>query len=671
MLVNFGQRSGRVAALIVVLITVVFIAGCGPSDGGEGWTDVTGDVAPGAGSEGAGDEAEPAAVGGEPGAASEGLSVEPGTQEVGEDGVTVGFTIDGFAFRGDPQAPIVMEEYSDYQCPFCSRFVRETLPFIDEEQIANGEVVLVFYDYPLPSHPQAPAAHEAAYCAGEEGASAYWAMHDALFENLSEWTEQENTTELFSGYANEIGLDVDQFESCLAGGTFTAKVEESVLAAAQRGVNSTPSFFINGQSLTGAQPLETFRQAIETVRNGGQLAGAPESPSAQPGVAPTPVAINDDVAATLGDPNAPVTIVEFTDYQCPYCARHAAQTMPSLIEQYIDAGQVYYVVKDFPLDNIHPQARLAAAAARCAGEQDAYWAMHDELFASHSQWATGSQDSQAHFVSIAANLDLDAGAFEACLESGRHDEAVERNFGEGLSLGVSATPTFFINGYPVPGAQPLQIFDFAIGLAAEGRLGEAYVQPEAEPTPDPTKPVDIALGDAPRIGDPDAPVVIVEYTDFQCPYCSRHFGQTYPQILEKYVENGTVLYVFKDFPLTNIHPQAQLAAEAARCADDQASYLAMHDMLFERQSEWNNRSNAGELFTSYAGELELDTAAFAACLESREHEAGVLADLEEGSRLGVRGTPAFFLNGHFLSGAQPYAVFEQAIQQLAAEAGAN
>lgn len=678
---QFVHSRQRIILLVLLLSSAVLllVSACGPAGNqseDDGWTDVSESEAPASSGsedivdgEGAAPIVEEAQ---ETTSTQPGLEVDPGTQETDAKGLTVGFTTDGFAFRGDPQAPVVMETYSDYQCPFCGRFAAQTLPSLEQNQIDSGDVVLVFYDFPLPSHPQAPAAHQAAYCAGEEGAAAYWAMHDTLFAQLDTWANQQNTTELFTGFANEIDIDAEAFRGCLESGRYVDHVESSVASGAQRGVNSTPSFFINGQMMTGAQPLEAFNQAIDTVMSGGQVAGAEQpAPTRVPGVEPTPVSFRDDVAATMGDPDAAVTIIEFTDYQCPYCARHATQTLPGLIEEYIESGDVYYVVKDFPLDNIHPLARGAAAAARCAGDQDAYWEMHDELFARQQEWANAGAQSQEIYGSIAADLGLDRSSFEQCLDSGLYDGAVQANFSEGRELGVSATPTFFINGYPVPGAQPAEVFDFAIGLAQEDRLGEAYVQqeePEPEPQPDPNEAVDISLGDAPRIGDPDAPVVIVEYTDFQCPYCSRHFQQTYPQIVENYVDTGEVLYVFKDFPLTSIHPQAVLAAEAARCARDQGAYIEMHDMLFNRQSEWNNRGDAASIFNSYASDLGLDTETFAACLESRQHRDGVMAELDEGVQLGVRGTPGFFINGHFLSGAQPYSVFEQAIEQLAAEA---
>jgi len=124
-----------------------------------------------------------------------------------------------------------------------------------------------------------------------------------------------------------------------------------------------------------------------------------------------------------------------------------------------------------------------------------------------------------------------------------------------------------------------------------------------------------------------------------------------------------------DFPLTSIHPQAQLAAEAARCANDQDAYIEMHDMLFSRQDAWSGRGDAADIFTGFAGELGLDEAAFSDCLLSGQHTETVQADLARGEGLGVNGTPAFFLNGHFISGAQPYSVFQGAIDSLLAEQG--
>jgi protein-disulfide isomerase len=128
--------------------------------------------------------------------------------------------------------------------------------------------------------------------------------------------------------------------------------------------------------------------------------------------------------------------------------------------------------------------------------------------------------------------------------------------------------------------------------------------------------------------------------------------------------------VFKDLPLTSIHPQAVLAAEATRCAGDQdeEAHFPMHKLLFEKQKDWSGKSNAAELFVEYAGELGLDSADMQTCLEEHEFEAAVQADLQEAMELGFNGTPAFLINGQPLVGAQPFEVFAQAIESLLATA---
>ncbi len=591
------------------------------------------------------------------------LSVSGDETEYDANGIEVGFTEDGRPYRGDRSAPVVLEEFSDFQCPFCSRYVAETLPALMDNQIAEGEVVTIFYDYPLTSiHPQATAASHAARCAGEQGAVAYWDMHDTIFSRPNEWANN-SAAAVFNGYAQELGLDIAAFGECQSSGKYDTAIEDDIALGRSRGVGSTPSFFVNDQPLIGAQPLSVFNQVIEAALNGEVAAVQPPEPAA-PAVAPTPATIpTDNFAAALGDPNAPVTIVEYTDYQCPFCQRYSQETMPQMITNLIETGRVYYMIKDFPLDQIHPDARAAAAAARCAGDQDAYWEMHDAIFNNQSAWAEGA--AAQVLTGIAAGLGLDMDSYAACIDGRKYDDAVQANLEEGSRLGVQGTPAFFIDGFPISGAQPFELFEYGVGLAEAGELAEAYVPREAppEPTP-PSGPVDVPVGDAFSIGDPDAPVTIVEYTDFQCPFCSRHVQQTFPFIKENYIDEGLVRYVFKDFPLTSIHPQAVGAALAARCAGDQDAYLEMHDLLFAAQGEWANQSNAMALFAGYAGQLGLDTALFTTCMESNKYEASVMADLEEGVSLGVRGTPAFFINGNFVSGAQPYSAFEEAINLM-------
>lgn len=158
-------------------------------------------------------------------------------------------------------------------------------------------------------------------------------------------------------------------------------------------------------------------------------------------------------------------------------------------------------------------------------------------------------------------------------------------------------------------------------------------------------------------GSSKAPVTIIEFSDFQCPYCGRFFSETLPLIKEKYIDTGKVQFVYRDFPL-GIHQHAQKAAEAAECAGEQEKYWDYHDLLFENQNALDTAS-----LKAYAKQLGLNTEKFNDCLDQGKMTEEVQNDFQEGSRYGVTGTPAFFINDVKIVGAQPYAAFEQIIEQ--------
>ena len=187
-----------------------------------------------------------------------------------------------------------------------------------------------------------------------------------------------------------------------------------------------------------------------------QQAGYPVEGTGVPTPSPQDVAIEE--MTVLGDPDAPVTIEDFTDFQCPYCRQHALQTLPQIKKAYIESGQVRYVVKDFPLPS-HPNATIAAEAARCAGAQGAYWPMHGLLFENQKQWSPlGPELVAGAFVEYAANLDLDTVAYRQCIESGELGELIRLDVWEGEQAGVPGTPSFRINGELIRGAYPFETF---------------------------------------------------------------------------------------------------------------------------------------------------------------------------------------------------------------------
>lgn len=162
-------------------------------------------------------------------------------------------------------------------------------------------------------------------------------------------------------------------------------------------------------------------------------------------------------------------------------------------------------------------------------------------------------------------------------------------------------------------------------------------------------------------GSENAPVTMVEFTDYQCPFCARHFENTQPQIDKEYIETGKVRYLVRDLPLP-IHPNAPAAAMAARCAGDQGKYWEMHDMLFEKQNEWSS-GDTTQLFSTYAEDLGLDGGALTSCVSSQKHKAAMDKDTSLAQRIGASGTPAFLINRELVIGAQPFPVFEQAIEK--------
>lgn len=179
---------------------------------------------------------------------------------------------------------------------------------------------------------------------------------------------------------------------------------------------------------------------------------------------PQTPAVSADDDPLLGDPEAPVLIVEFSDYQCPFCRRFEVETIPQIIQAYIDTGKVRLAFRDFPLTQIHANALPAALASECADEQGSFWPYHDMLFAKQSDWAQ-SNDIKTTLVHYAVELALDGNAFSACLEENRYLEEVQHDFSDGVSYGITGTPSFFINGKKLVGAVPFSEFQTAIDAA--------------------------------------------------------------------------------------------------------------------------------------------------------------------------------------------------------------
>ena len=178
-------------------------------------------------------------------------------------GVEVNPAILEAAYRiGDPNAPVTIIEFSDYQCPFCQRWYNDVYLKL-KPYFEDGSVQLIFVDFPLQIHPQAPIAAQAAHCGGElAGQEGYWKMHDALFINMNQWSGSQNPAEIFNELATNAGLDGKAVQECVESERFSAKVDAGLQEGVKLDITGTPTFFVNGNRLVGAQPWEVFEQYL-------------------------------------------------------------------------------------------------------------------------------------------------------------------------------------------------------------------------------------------------------------------------------------------------------------------------------------------------------------------------------------------------------------------------
>ncbi|MGA2505778.1 MAG: DsbA family protein [Anaerolineales bacterium] len=193
---------------------------------------------------------------------------------------------------------------------------------------------------------------------------------------------------------------------------------------------------------------------------------------------------------------------------------------------------------------------------------------------------------------------------------------------------------------------------FVLGLGAGYLLWSPKPATLAADTPG-SQHVTVSTDGDPSIGPADAPITIVEFGDYQCPYCQAWYQQTFDQLMANYP--GKILFVYRDLPLP-MHPESLPAAEAANCAGEQGAYWKFHDDLFSGQFQLGRTA-----YEQYASDLGLDTAAFTTCLDDHHTQAEVKADAADAARLGLNGTPSFVINGQILIGAQPFEQFKAII----------
>ena len=362
--------------------------------------------------------------------------------------------------KGPKNAKVTIVEWSDYQCPFCARAEPTVKQILDTYK---DDVRVVWRNEPLSFHPQAMPAAKAAMAAHKQGK--FWQMHEKLFAG-----QQQLGEENYEKWAKEIGLNVSRWKVDKESAEIADQINKDATYGQQVGADGTPTFFINGKVIAGAMPFASFQPIIdEQIKKANELIAkgtpreklydalvdanvkaAPAAPAAQAAAGDAGEKVKIDVgdSPALGPKNAPITIAVWSDFQCPFCSR-VEPTLKQIRDEY--GNKVKIVWKDQPL-SFHPNAMPAAEAARAAGEQGKFWEMHDRLFA--NQGALGPE----LYERLAKELKLDMARFKSAIESKKFQPKIQADMAAGNAVGANGTPTLFINGRKLVGAQPFPAF---------------------------------------------------------------------------------------------------------------------------------------------------------------------------------------------------------------------
>jgi protein-disulfide isomerase len=609
--------------------------------------------------------------------------------------------------QGPNNALATVVVFSDFQCPFCSR-VEDTLRRLRQEY--PNDVRIVWKDNPLPFHDKATPAAEAAREAFAQGGNAkFWAMHDLLFEHQQNLERAD-----LERYAQQLGLNMQRFRAALDGHTHQAAIERDKTLATSINAQGTPNFFINGTNLVGAQPFEKFKTLVDrvlararTITPRNQVYAqmvrdpVPGDEPAQPSQPQQPQRTEDPNAVyrvpvgnspAQGPANALVTLVVFSDFQCPFCSR-VEPTLANLRRRYGNDLRVVWKNEPLPFhDKARPAAELAMEAYAQGGNAK-FWAAHALLF-EHQQ-----NLDRADLDRYAQQLGLNMARYTAAMNNHTHQASIDADHQLAQQVEANGTPHFFINGRRLVGAQPedafVRIIDEVKGKAEElirtspgttranvyertianGATGTVYLPgggggggnapaAQAPPGEDENRVYTVRANPrAPFFGNPNARVVIEHFSDYQCPFCSR-VGPQVQQIRERYGDR--VKFVWRDYPLP-FHNNAMLAAEAAQEAFAQRGnqgFWRFHDALFENQQ--NLERPALEQLAQTQG---LDMTRFRAALDNHTHQARIREDMAAADATGAQiGTPAFFIAGKFVAGALPFEEFQRRIDAALAAA---
>jgi protein-disulfide isomerase len=595
---------------------------------------------------------------------------------------------------GSRTAPVTLVLFSDFECPFCTK-VEASINQLKTEY-GPEKLRVIWKNNPLPFHKNArPASLAANTVFNLAGHEAFWKFHKTAFEN-----QKALTPENFEAWAVAAGVDKAKFKAAYDAKQFDSKIDKDMEVGKASGVTGTPASFINGVFLSGAQPVEKFKEEVEKQLKAAEAKKAAgvkadrlyvelskENKAKNPAPKPRDEQPKQDdktiYKVPAGDSpikgvaNAPITIIVFSDFQCPFCSK-VEPTLDEVQKAYPEKVRVIWKHNPLPFHPLAGPASQLAIEARAQKGDKGFWAAHALLFKNQQKLA------EEDLLGYAKELGLDVDKVKAAIKDNKYKSVIDADMDVGEDVGVQGTPNMFINGRHIVGAQPLDAFKKLIdeelvraqaaldkGVKPAELYNELIKDGKGAPAPE-IKTVEVAPADAPAKGAKDAKVAIYVYSDFQCPFCGR-VEPTLDEVMKNYGEKVKIVWRHRPLPM---HKDAPLASEAAQEAYKQKGsegFWKYHDTLFKNQKTPEGLQRTA--LEKYAEEGGLDLPKFKAALDKNTNKAFVEAENAAAEKAGVSGTPAFIvgtakdkeLTGYFISGAQPYGKFKKAIERALKE----
>jgi protein-disulfide isomerase len=613
--------------------------------------------------------------------------------------------LSGLPLRGPSTAKVTLLVFCDFQSPYCAR-ATERLAEVRREY---GDAVRIQYRHnPLPLYPHSQLAAEASVAAAEQGQ--FWRYHDLLFTRRHALDRAS-----LEKYAQELGLDLARFRDALDTERARLKVDADAILASKLQARGAPVFYVNGRPLrfladlatfkqlideelavadalldSGVDPKELYQRVAQAPVASGEPAKTAESapPEAAPEAVPesprgnglpgpdTVYKVEVGESPVKGPKDAKVTVVLWSDFECTRCAQFESEVLDTVAASWPKDVRIVWKFRPIP---DHPGAMLASEAALAAGQEGKFWQMRDVLFSNPSF-------ERATLEAHAAKLGLDLARFRSALDERNFSAQVAEDLDLSERIAIRNLPTLFVNGRrleyggggrgqpsAVLSAETLRASIQEALTEADQRLKQGVAREQlyasliaggledlgprlSELPPLPQGVYQVDVGDSPVRGPKDAPITIVTFSDFQCPYCTR-LEKTLARVREHYGDR--VRIVWKDAPGTEYHKEAMGAHEAARAAGEQGRFWEMHDLIFSRPYVLHRA-----MFEKYATELGLDLEKFRAALDGGKFQAAIREEIEYGvSIAGPSGTPTVFVNGRLMPGAFPFESFRQVIDE--------